>query len=53
MAANTVNEPERIQVGVKVASSCEDCRAPLTEHCSACGGCIDPTSTGRCEGDCT
>ncbi|WP_333746003.1 hypothetical protein [Streptomyces sp. IBSBF 2950] len=52
MAANTVNKPVRVRVGVKVDAACGDCEAPLTEHCSACGGCLDPTSPGSCEGDC-
>jgi hypothetical protein len=52
MAANTVNRPVRVRVGVKVDSHCGDCEAALTEHCSVCGGCLDPTSPGRCAGDC-
>ncbi|MDX3165845.1 hypothetical protein PV516_18845 [Streptomyces scabiei] len=55
MATNTENthSPVRIRVGVEVAASCSPCGAPLTEHCSVCGGCLDNRSPESCEGDCT
>ncbi|MEU3399526.1 hypothetical protein [Streptomyces filamentosus] len=52
MATNSLNDPVRIWVGIKADTSCGDCKAPLTEHCTACGGCLDPTSPGSCDIDC-
>lgn len=53
MAPKSTNEPVRAWVGVRIPHACTDCRAPLTEHCSVCGGCLDPASPDTCEGDCT